>query len=113
MLEGFFEGGEVDAAPFERIVNIEDTARARHAKDGDEFDAAVDAGEVLWIEKNDDEKHAPRSVIYCGLQAMRVLQAVNVHPDIERKLRKSACNGQGQFLAVPVVRDHEVEAAYA
>ena len=42
---------------------------------------------------------------------MAVLEAIDVHPDVERELGERAGEGEGEVAAVPVVGDHEVEAA--
>ena len=50
-------------------------------------------------------------MVDCGRKEVRILQAVDVHPDIEWQLSECACNRESEVLAVPVVRHHHVEAA--
>ena len=57
-----------DLVPFEGGVDEEDAPLARVLEDGEQLDAAVDAVEVLGVEKHDDEQRVFGCVIDGGLR---------------------------------------------
>ena len=60
--------GDADLVPFEGVVDEEDAPLARVLEDGEQLDAAVDAVEVLGVEKHDDEQGVFGCVIDGGLR---------------------------------------------